>query len=1186
MRDLVSAPRPTIFVSIASYRDPELLPTLQDAITKARHPEALRFGICWQHGPEESLDVWSQDPRFRILDIDWRMSRGACWARAEVMKLYAGEDYFLQLDSHHRFVEGWDEKLLFHLHNTGSEKPILSTYLPGFEPGKPDSFGQVPTQLDFDRFTQEGIILFRPSGIPDWESRTKPLRGRFLSGHFLFALGKFVEEVPYDPELYFTGEEITLSVRAFTHGWDVFQMPEVILWHEYTRMYRAHKHWTDHVENNDVELAWHQRDAASLKRVAAFLSAPHIGPLGLGTTRTFAEFEVFAGVDFRTRQAQDYTRDRLEPPNPPAPPNWTSQVAHYEFELPIARAMLPEGAEDAPFWFVGFHDASEVEIHRADCDAQELRTLLANGTETVRIRRSFQTTRVPASWLVWPHGKDGWLDRIRGEIHVQRPSPTTFVTALFDLGRAALSPAFARDFESHYLRKFEDTLAVQAPLVVYTEPALEAFVWARRRKENTRVVLITKAELEALPHHAPAQQIRVRETWRAQASWLSESPQAALPHYHTVVASKLRWLADVAHENPWKTRAFFWIDAGLSHTVDASLLADERLPRRLAEIADKPVFAAFSYRNHVEIHGFAIEAMQAHANTSRVDHVLRGGLFGGDARGLAALQALFDTWMKRTLSEGLMGTEESLFTLLAHRYPELLRAYTLGEDGLLEPFVRALLEGHPPPLWQAPSRALPSPSRTSGLYDEDLHGASVGSTRFMGLSMLQNRNTPAALQALWSHIEISANPLRRIVEIGTGSGGLSVLFALYAAESGAEFTTYDPHPQTDATPAFARLGIRQRKADVREPAVVTELAAMLQSEGRSLLVVDGVDHVGDVSRLADFLKPGDLVMVHDYAHSREVFAEAIRDRLWGWCEVTDADLAEVSARNGLEEVLPEVFHPAVWSCREKRGAFMRTPNHRPLHSTALYAISFNLPAQFQLWLESVERSDPEMLRGTDKILLDNSTDPSTASAYIALCAKYGFQRIAQGNLGITGGRIFCAQHFAKSPHDLMLYFEDDMLLAHESGVCRNGFPRVIDQLFAKLMRIMALDPELDFLKLSFSEVFGDHRVNWAAKNLDAERREAMFPTGDQTRVEALRSVEGVPYIVGEVHYSNWPLVITKRGNEVLFLESETLPPHEQGLMVRALELNRAGKLRGGVLLASPIAHQRVHSYGEGTRKES
>jgi len=39
----------TIFIQIASYRDPQLLPTLKDCIEKAKYPKNLRFGIAWQH---------------------------------------------------------------------------------------------------------------------------------------------------------------------------------------------------------------------------------------------------------------------------------------------------------------------------------------------------------------------------------------------------------------------------------------------------------------------------------------------------------------------------------------------------------------------------------------------------------------------------------------------------------------------------------------------------------------------------------------------------------------------------------------------------------------------------------------------------------------------------------------------------------------------------------------------------------------------------------------------------------------------------------------------------------------------------------------------------------------------------------------------------------------------------------
>ena len=44
----------------------------------------------------------------RVVETDYKQSRGACWARHEAQKLYNGEDYVLQLDSHMRFVQGWD----------------------------------------------------------------------------------------------------------------------------------------------------------------------------------------------------------------------------------------------------------------------------------------------------------------------------------------------------------------------------------------------------------------------------------------------------------------------------------------------------------------------------------------------------------------------------------------------------------------------------------------------------------------------------------------------------------------------------------------------------------------------------------------------------------------------------------------------------------------------------------------------------------------------------------------------------------------------------------------------------------------------------------------------------------------------------------------------------------------------
>ena len=51
------AKRDTIFISIASYRDKELLPTIEDCLNQAKYPDRLRFGICWQHSKEDKWDT-------------------------------------------------------------------------------------------------------------------------------------------------------------------------------------------------------------------------------------------------------------------------------------------------------------------------------------------------------------------------------------------------------------------------------------------------------------------------------------------------------------------------------------------------------------------------------------------------------------------------------------------------------------------------------------------------------------------------------------------------------------------------------------------------------------------------------------------------------------------------------------------------------------------------------------------------------------------------------------------------------------------------------------------------------------------------------------------------------------------------------------------------------------------------
>jgi hypothetical protein len=302
-----------IFISIAAYRDPELGPTIADCLAKATYPKSLAFGICWQHGADEKPPEEFSQCRLRLIGLDWRESKGACWARAEVMKLWDGEDWFLQIDSHHRFAQDWDALLLAEARATGAAKPLLTAGGAPYEPPAPPPSGH-PTRITFERFDDDGVV-YQGAAYLDETQKSRPMRARFLSAHFLFAPGRFVSEVPYDPELYFHGEEISLALRAFTHGYDLFHPSRHILWHHYGRLDRA-KHWDDHQRAQGVTTEWFERDALSRQKLRRLFLEGEQGRFGCGTARSLAGYRAYAGLDFSALTITEEARRGDEPVAP------------------------------------------------------------------------------------------------------------------------------------------------------------------------------------------------------------------------------------------------------------------------------------------------------------------------------------------------------------------------------------------------------------------------------------------------------------------------------------------------------------------------------------------------------------------------------------------------------------------------------------------------------------------------------------------------------------------------------------------------------------------------------------------------------------------------------------------------------------------------------------------------------
>lgn len=277
-----------IFVQIPAYRDSELGATVRDLVTKACDPASLRIAILWQRGPDDELDLGSgKGAELEIVEISHADSRGCNWARHQLQKRWRGEPFTLILDSHHRFTTGWDYKLLDAydtLIRQGVEKPIVTAYLPPYNP-LTDPYGRRKRPLKIYPYERSDGLLLRLIGRPILTARrlNGPIPGEFVSLHCLFAGGDFNREVPFDPHCYFFGDEVAVSLRAFTHGYDIYHPHEVVGWHCYERAYRV-THWEDHAD-------WASSEAASLRRLRRLLSGRPLREYGRGPRRGLREFE-------------------------------------------------------------------------------------------------------------------------------------------------------------------------------------------------------------------------------------------------------------------------------------------------------------------------------------------------------------------------------------------------------------------------------------------------------------------------------------------------------------------------------------------------------------------------------------------------------------------------------------------------------------------------------------------------------------------------------------------------------------------------------------------------------------------------------------------------------------------------------------------------------------------------------
>jgi len=271
----------SLYVSLAAFREHLLGKSLMSAFEKAKDPSKLYFGAIVQNcfglngtvcktglqvvgkdkngrdrtsvspkPPDENgIEEFCKHPKYkkycdsgqvRAIYIHDTDALGPQTARFYASKLWGGETYFMQMDAHLEFAPNWDE---FYINEAKASKnypkSVLSAYPPGFQEYDGEYKGGTPgarlcRAVFSDSPVEHHILRINAEGQTPADAK-RPTQIPFIAAGFFFAHASFLIDVPFDPYApwCFMGEEIALSLRAWTHGWNIYAPRKNMIAHQY-----------------------------------------------------------------------------------------------------------------------------------------------------------------------------------------------------------------------------------------------------------------------------------------------------------------------------------------------------------------------------------------------------------------------------------------------------------------------------------------------------------------------------------------------------------------------------------------------------------------------------------------------------------------------------------------------------------------------------------------------------------------------------------------------------------------------------------------------------------------------------------------------------------------------------------------------------------------------------------------
>lgn len=302
-----------IFVSIASYRDTEIIHTLESAVSNARFPKDIEFSVLTQDGNNFHPNL-SFVPNIIHQKMHFKDAMGAGHARKIVMDTYNGQEYFFQTDSHMRFAPNWDVRMMTMLNESqelAKNNKIILSQFPAPYKKLTDGRDHFPTGDKFfwsDPSWTSVVRTFKDEWAGNRElmkDKTKPHESHTILAGYVFAPGNLVEEVPYDERISFMGEELCFAIRAYTRGWNIYSPNEMLLWHFYSR--KGHPKVWNQRDDMVRKQKWAEIEKNSREIQKNILTGQEKGIYGIDNLYMLRKYQKMIGINFK-----DFYRKRGE----------------------------------------------------------------------------------------------------------------------------------------------------------------------------------------------------------------------------------------------------------------------------------------------------------------------------------------------------------------------------------------------------------------------------------------------------------------------------------------------------------------------------------------------------------------------------------------------------------------------------------------------------------------------------------------------------------------------------------------------------------------------------------------------------------------------------------------------------------------------------------------------------------